>query len=87
VYWNGRQNISREMWNVGRLCIASLLRVSQKGNGVLVYEIIYRCRDKRSRQLYNIQLGTLKRYKCAKFQHCRKITACYYKELLQQQKV
>ena len=46
--------------SVGRLSVASLLRVHQKGNGVLVYEIVYWCPDKRSHQLYSIQFCTLK---------------------------
>jgi hypothetical protein len=45
--------------SVGRLCVASLLRVPQKGNSVMVYEILYWYRDKRSHQLYNIQFRTL----------------------------
>jgi hypothetical protein len=62
---------------VGRLCVASLLRVPQEGNRVLVYEIMYWYRDKRSHQLYSIQFRTLKSYKQSKFP--RKITAGYYK--------
>jgi len=64
----------------GRLCVASLLRMPQKGNCVLVYEIMYWYRHKRSHQLYSVQFRTVKRYQRSQFQHFRKITADYYKE-------
>jgi len=44
---------------VGHLCVALLLRVPQKGNGVLVYELMYSYPHKRSDQLYSIHTNAV----------------------------
>jgi len=53
--------------SVWRFCVASLLGVPLNGNSVLVYEILYWYRDKRSHQLYSVQFHALKRYKFSQF--------------------